>query len=58
MTWQCVVFILGMTLIICSTILGGIHLLFLYLERRKKNKEYKQLNEILQKMAERERETK
>ena len=58
MTWEWVVFALGLALILCCTVLGGINMIFLKLDRKKKDKEYKQLNEILQKMAERERETK
>lgn len=41
-----------MTLIICSTVLCGIHLVFLYLDRRKKSGEYKQLKELLEKINE------
>ena len=56
MTWEWVAFALGLALILCCTALGGINLIFLKLDRKKKDKEYKQLNEILQKMAKRERE--
>ena len=52
MSWQCVVLILGLTMILCCAILGGLHLLFLFLERRKKSGEYKQLKKLLETKSE------
>ena len=52
MSWQYVVFVLGIILISCSTFLCGLHLLFRYLDRRKKSGEYKLLKELLERMVE------
>lgn len=55
MNWEWVVFALGMSLIICGTILGGIYLNYFMKERKKKDEEYKQLKELLKKQQEREK---
>lgn len=53
MSWQEVVYILGLVLISDGFILGIIHMIFL-LNKIKRENEYKELVELLKKMKDRE----
>lgn len=55
MNWVWVVFSLGIALIISATVLGGIYLRFYIKDRKRKDEEYKQLKELLEKQQEREK---
>lgn len=54
MSWQEVVYILGLVLISDGFILGIIRMIFLGLNKSKRENEYKELVELLKKMKDRE----
>lgn len=54
MSWEIVVFGLGLALILAGFILGIIRMIFLGLNKSKRENEYKELVELLKKMKDRE----
>lgn len=54
MSWEIVVFGLGLALIIAGFIIGLVFMLFLFLSKRKRESDYKELVELLKKMKDRE----